>query len=53
VTHPTKDEVKQMIDSAIDHHNKTATVISCCIGFSLLGFYADGVLRVASLIPAS
>ena len=32
-----KGEVKEMIDAAIDQHNKNATLISMAIGFSLLG----------------
>lgn len=42
----TKEEVQQMIDKAIDNHNKTATVISACIGSILLFFYAHGMLKV-------
>ena len=42
----TKEEVQKMIDKAIDNHNKTATVISACIGSVLLFFYAHGVLKI-------
>lgn len=42
----TKEEVQQMIDKAIDNHNKTATIISACIGSILLFFYAHGMLKV-------
>ena len=45
--------VKLMIDSAIDQHNKNATLISMAIGFSLLGFYADGLLRVVEKVTTS
>lgn len=48
-----KKEVKQMIDAAIDQHNKNATLISMAIGFSLLGFYADGLLRVVEKVTAT
>ena len=45
-----KEEVQAMIDQsvakAIDNHNKTATIISACIGSILLVFYAHGVLAV-------
>ena len=44
----TKDECQKMIDKAIDQHNKTATVISACIGGLLLAFYAHGVIRLVS-----
>jgi hypothetical protein len=47
-----KDEVQQMIDQsiakAIDKHNKTASLISACIGAVLLGFYAHGLLTVVN-----
>ena len=48
-----KGEVKEMIDAAIDQHNKNATLISMAIGFSLLGFYADGLLRVVEKVTTS
>ena len=44
----TKEECQQMIDKAIDQHNKTATVISACIGSVLLAFYAHGVMSLVS-----
>jgi hypothetical protein len=47
-----KDEIQEMIDQsiakAIDKHNKTASVISACIGAVLLGFYAHGLLTVVN-----
>jgi hypothetical protein len=49
-----KDEVQEMINvsiaKAIDKHNKTASVISACIGFILLGFYTHGVIAVVHQI---
>ena len=45
----TKDECQRMIDEAIDRHNKTATLISVCIGTVLLFFYAQGLLIVVGL----
>ena len=39
-------EVQEMIDQAIDKHNKTATIISAAIGSVLLFFYAHGVLAI-------
>ena len=44
----TKEECQRMIDKAIDQHNKTATVISACIGSVLLAFYAHGVISLVS-----
>tara|TARA_E500000331_G_scaffold321704_1_gene336128 strand:+ start:348 stop:509 length:162 start_codon:yes stop_codon:yes gene_type:complete len=46
----TKDEAKEMVDKAIDQHNKNATLISMVIGFTLLFFYADGLLRVVEIV---
>lgn len=37
-------EVQKLIDKAIDKHNKTATLISACLGSVLLFFYAHGVI---------
>ena len=45
----TERQCQEMIDKAIDKHNKTATVISACIGSVLLFFYADGLFRVIEL----
>jgi len=42
----TRSEVQDLIDQAIDKHNKTATMISAAIGSVLLFFYAHGVLAI-------
>ena len=44
--HITEKECQELIDKAIDKHNKTATLISACIGTVLLFFYAHGLLKV-------
>ena len=41
-----KEQVQELIDKAIDRHNKTATLISAAIGSVLLFFYAHGLLTV-------
>lgn len=41
-----------MVDKAIDQHNKNATLISMAIGFTLLFFYADGLLRVVENVQS-
>jgi uncharacterized protein YqhQ len=46
----TYSEVKEMIEKAIDKHNKTATIISAAIGSVLLFFYAHGVLAVVDRV---
>ena len=45
----TEEQCQKMIDDAIDKHNKTATLISACIGSVLLFFYAQGLLIVVGL----
>ena len=42
----TEKQCQEMIDKAIDRHNKTATIISASIGTVLLFFYAQGLLIV-------
>jgi hypothetical protein len=42
----SRSEVQEMIDAAIDKHNKTATMISAAIGSVLLFFYAHGVIAI-------
>lgn len=45
-----RDEIQLMIDEsiskAIDKHNKTASLISACIGVVLVGFYTHGVIAI-------
>lgn len=45
------DEVQEMIDDAIRKHNRNATIISACVGWVVLGLYAEGLLRVIGVIP--
>ena len=45
----TQKQCQEMIDKAIDKHNKTASLISACIGSVLLFFYAQGLLIVVGL----
>ena len=42
----TEKQCQEMIDRAIDKHNKTATVISAILGGILLAFYSHGVLSL-------
>ena len=46
----TEEQCKQMIDKAIDRHNKTATLISAAIGSVLLFFYAQGLMIIVDKI---
>jgi|TARA_R100000030_G_scaffold93532_1_gene79763 predicted nucleic acid-binding Zn ribbon protein len=42
----TEEKCQELIDKAIDKHNKTATIISAIIGSILLFFYAHGVITI-------
>ena len=46
----TEEKCKEMIDEAIDRHNKTATLISAAIGSVLLFFYAQGLMIIVDKI---
>ena len=46
----TEEKCKEMIDNAIDRHNKTATLISAAIGSVLLFFYAQGLMIIVDKI---
>ena len=42
----TEKQCQEMIDKAIDKHNKTATIISAILGCTLLAVYSHGVLAL-------
>ena len=42
----SKEECQEMIDKAIDKHNKTATIISAILGSIVLGFYSHGLFAL-------
>jgi K+/H+ antiporter YhaU regulatory subunit KhtT len=46
----SKKECQEMIDKAIDKHNKTAAVISAILGGILLAFYSHGVLSLVGRV---
>ena len=47
----THSEVKEMIDAAIRRHNRNASIISMCVGWVVLGLFAEGLLRLVGAIP--
>lgn len=49
----SKEEVQKLIDEAIDKHNKTASLISACIGSVLLFFYAHGVICIVNKVSGT
>ncbi len=49
----TEQQCQEMIDKAIDKHNKTATVISAILGGILLAFYSHGVLSLVGRVQAA
>ena len=44
----SKKECQEMIDKAIDKHNKTATIISAILGSIVLGFYSHGLFALVN-----
>ena len=42
----TEKQCQEMIDKAIDKHNKTATIISAILGSIILGFYSHGLFTL-------
>lgn len=46
MTQVTKEEVQKMIDEAIRKHNFHASIISAILGFTLMGFYAHGLIKL-------
>ncbi len=46
----TEKQCQEMIDKAIDKHNKTATIISAILGSILLAFYSHGVLSLVGRV---
>ena len=47
----TRSEVQEMIDAAIRRHNRNASIISMCVGWVVLGLFAEGLLRLVGAIP--
>jgi hypothetical protein len=47
----TKQQCQDMIDAAIRRHNRNAGLISMFVGWSVLGLFADGMLRLVGSIP--
>lgn len=46
------DEIQQMIDKSIAEamakHNRNATLISACLGLTVLAFYTHGLITVVN-----
>lgn len=51
VHYTTKEEVKELIDAAINQHNRNASIISMFLGIIFLALFAEGFFRVIGLIP--
>lgn len=49
----TKQEVQEMIDLAIRRHNRNASIISFVVGWTVLGFYADGLFRMVKMLTGA
>ena len=46
----SKEEVEVLIANAIRKHNRNASVISMCVGWVVLGLFAEGMLRLVGVI---
>ncbi len=42
----SKDEVNEMIESALRRHNRRSTIISSVLGWILIGGYSFGLFQV-------
>tara|TARA_Y100001972_G_scaffold110663_1_gene142605 strand:+ start:29 stop:397 length:369 start_codon:yes stop_codon:yes gene_type:complete len=47
----SKEEVDEMIEYAINRHNRNAGLISMVLGFTFVALFADGLFRVLGIIP--
>ena len=47
----TKEEVQEMIETAIRRHNRNASIISMWLGAFCLGAFTDGILRMVGKLP--
>ena len=58
----TKNEVNMLIQAAVAeakeldrismaNHNRSATIISMILGFTVLALFVDGLLRILGIIP--
>ena len=46
IDYPSKEEVNEMIESAIRRHNRRSTIISSVLGWILIGGYSFGLFQV-------
>jgi hypothetical protein len=48
------EEIQDMIDKSIAEamrkHNRNATLISACLGLTVLAFYSHGLVKVVELV---
>jgi hypothetical protein len=49
-----QDEIQDMIDASIREamrrHNRNASLISACLGLTVLGFYSHGLVKVVEIL---
>ena len=46
----SKDEVNEMIESALRRHNRRSTIISSVLGWILIGGYSFGLFQVVQSV---
>ena len=47
----TREECEEMIEFAINQHNRNAGQISMVLGFVFMALFADGLFRTLGLVP--
>ena len=45
------DEARRIDEESMAKHNRDATVISMVLGFTVLAFFVDGLLRLLGVVP--
>ena len=51
VHYVTKEQCEEMIEYAINKHNRNASIISMCLGIVFLALFAEGFFRIIGMIP--
>ena len=46
----SKEEVNEMIESAIRRHNRRSTIISSILGWILIGGYSFGLFQAVKIV---
>ncbi len=50
MTESDLQEVNSIVERAIARHNRNATIISACLGTTVLAFYSHGLIKVVEML---